>query len=79
MDTSQAIMDSGVIYSVFESGIWIGYKLPNNPIEGWIRAEPELFDLMVTKYHINILTYLLHDRFGDTLVCMSVGQQENLS
>ena len=49
MDTSQAIMDSGIIYSVFESGIWIGYKLPNNPIEGWIRAEPELFDLMVTK------------------------------
>ena len=57
MDTSQAIMDSGIIYSVFESGIWIGYKLPNNPIEGWIRAEPKLFDLMVTKYIQNIIEY----------------------
>ena len=47
MDSNEVVMDNAIIYSVYDSGPWIGYRFDSNPSVGWISGGKEHFDLMV--------------------------------
>ena len=49
MDSRQQVLESGVMFTVYDSGPWLAYKFANNPSKGhgWIGGGTELFELMV--------------------------------
>ena len=51
MDSSEEVLDNAIIYSVYQSGQWLGYRFDSNPNIGWISGGKEHFELMVISYH----------------------------
>ena len=51
MDSNEVVMDNAIIYSVYDSGPWLGYRFDSNPSVGWISGGKEHFDLMVISSH----------------------------
>ena len=47
MDEDDIVLDNGLMFSVYESGPWVGYKFTNNPAIGWIGAGTEMMEFMV--------------------------------
>ena len=51
MDSNEVVMDNAILYSVYDSGQWLGYRFDSNPNVGWISGGKEHFDLMVISSH----------------------------
>ena len=47
MDEQDYVMDNGLMFSIYESGPWVGYKISGNPAIGWIGAGTHEMDYMV--------------------------------
>lgn len=47
MDENDIVLDNGLMFSVYESGPWVGYKISGNPAIGWIGAGTHIMDYMV--------------------------------
>ena len=47
MDEQDYVLDNGLMFSIYESGPWVGYKISGNPAIGWIGAGTHEMDYMV--------------------------------
>ena len=43
-------IDDGIMYGVWESGPWLGLKMPGNSAMGWVGGGTTLYDLMVWRH-----------------------------
>ena len=43
------VIESGLLYGVFNTGPWLAYKTPGNDIRGWVGAGKQMFDFMVSE------------------------------
>ena len=50
MDSTGEILDSGLMFSVYESGPWVAFKYPDNPTVWWIGGGKELFEMMEWRH-----------------------------
>ena len=50
MDSRGEILDSGLMFSVYESGPWVAFKYPDNPTVWWIGGGKELFEMMEWRH-----------------------------
>ena len=74
MDEDDIVLDNGLMFSVYESGPWVGYKFTNNPAIGWIGAGTEMMEFMVkVKNMMGPLNFPL--RCGGTPVCHLADKQ----
>ena len=49
MDEADIVLEDGLMFSVYESGPWVGYKFTGNPAVGWIGAGTHEMDYMVKR------------------------------
>ena len=46
------VYEDGFLYGVWESGPWIGFKLPGTTAMGWIGGGTAVYDFLVCSLHI---------------------------
>ena len=49
MDSGNTVLDDGIMFSVYETGPWVAFKLAGNPTMGWIGGGTTQYDFMVTE------------------------------
>ena len=47
MNLYEGVYEDGLLYGVWESGPWVGFKMPKVTAMGWIGGGTAVYDLMV--------------------------------
>ena len=55
MNLYEGVYEDGLLYGVWESGPWVGFKMPKVTAMGWIGGGTAVYDLMVIKLFVVIL------------------------
>ena len=48
MDEENVVLDDGILFAVYETGPWVGFKLAGNPSMGWVKGGTAQYDFMVS-------------------------------
>ena len=51
MNLYEGVYEDGILYGVWESGPWVGIKMPKNTAIGWVGGGTAVYDLMVTIFY----------------------------
>ena len=72
MNLYEGVYDDGIMYGVWESGPWLGVKMPKNTAIGWIGGGTAVYDLMVINnlYISRKNICFVIPRLGGILACL---------
>ena len=75
MDSGNIVLDDGIMFSVYETGPWVGFKLTGNPTMGWIGGGTTQYDFMVVGIDFSRYQFYIFSKGLEAL--MHVFEQKN--